>query len=221
MKKRITEAVGIFAAIIAIIAGIIIAMKLWDDNRVVYEIDGEYYSVQDGTMELALITEDGVENLQYFTRLTDLTVTPYKYQRYKAVNTSDAEQEAQLRERVEYSFGDYTDVEDISFLDGLTGLKKLNIEGCAVSDISVISQMTKLTELSLEDTKVEDLSPLAGLDCLETLNISGIPAEDFSVLTELEGLKTVTVTADKLTEDIEGCLSEKGVVIKIDGAESE
>lgn len=197
MQKRIIEAVAILAVLAAGIIAVNFVLEALDQNPIAYQIDGRYYSVSDGSAELALITEDGLENLQKLTRMTELTITPYKYQRFIAVNAETPEEEELLRKRIEYSFGDYTDVTDISFLENMTWIEKLSIEGCAVNDISALSGMTGLTELSLCNTLVSNLSVLQCFPQLETLNIAYIPAEDYSVLGELPSLKTVYLSKDQ------------------------
>ncbi len=202
MKKRIFEAVTIFAVLIVAVVLINVTMSYFSDNPVAYEIDGEYIAVGDGTVELYLITEDGLENLIYLTRMTTLTISPYKYERYISVNTTSEDDVATLKEWAEENFGSYTDVCDISFLDGITWLNKLYLDGCAVTDISVIECMSELSELSLKDTSVYDISVLSSLENLAVLDIRGANIDNLEILLECKSLATVYADEGQISDDI-------------------
>ncbi len=74
------------------------------------------------------------------------------------------------------------DISDISTLQGLTSLKRLNLESTQVSDLSPLQNLTSLMRLDLERTQVSDLSPLRGLTHLERLDLGGAQVSDLSPL---------------------------------------
>ena len=82
-----------------------------------------------------------------------------------------------------------TDVEDIAFLSGLSGVQRLYLDKTRVKDLSPIDGMSSLLLLSVDGTAVTDLTPLNGLHNLEILSICDTKIEDLTPLHELKKLK--------------------------------
>ncbi|MEM7269188.1 MAG: leucine-rich repeat domain-containing protein, partial [Pseudomonadota bacterium] len=64
----------------------------------------------------------------------------------------------------------YTNIADISPLEGATALQSLNLWNTQVADISPLEGATALQTLDLAGTQVADISPLEGATALQSLN---------------------------------------------------
>lgn len=221
MKKRIIEAVFILAAVIVAFFLLNISMDFFSDNPLMYEIDGEYYSAGDKNISLTLMTEEGLENLSKLDRMESLSISPYKYKITDSLTVEDEAFVQDISKQTEEVFSYCTDLEDISFLGGITWLKKLSIEGCKCSDISCLSEMAELTSLNIKNTEVTDLSVLSKLNKLEILNIENIPAEDISAVMELKSLKKLYVSKGQLSDGQRDELKSRGVEITVENEETD
>lgn len=73
-------------------------------------------------------------------------------------------------------------VSSLEGLEGLTGLRILEIPRTAVTDLSPLEACKNLERLDLRRTQVTDLSPLAGCDSLKVLYLGRADVEDFTPL---------------------------------------
>lgn len=78
--------------------------------------------------------------------------------------------------------------DDLTPLQGLTGLRWLYLGNTDVSDLSPLARLTDMRDLELSGTKVTDLSPLTGMTNLRRLHIDHTPVSDVSPLAELTNL---------------------------------
>ena len=76
MKKRAVEAFAVLAALIALFAAVNFIAKSTEENTV--KIDGDFYNTGISELSLTLMTEEGLDNLAKFPRLTSLKITPFK-----------------------------------------------------------------------------------------------------------------------------------------------
>lgn len=74
----------------------------------------------------------------------------------------------------------------------------LRIEWSSLDDLTVLDGVSGLEELKIGHTHVTDLSPLAKHTGLKRLNIAAVPAKDLSVLKALPLLEEVTVSEDMI-----------------------
>ena len=72
-------------------------------------------------------------------------------------------------------------VEDLSGLELLTGLKRLDLRGNAIADIGPVAAMVSLTFLHLDGNHLKDIAPLAGLP-LQALSLRDNKIEDLGPL---------------------------------------
>ncbi len=79
-------------------------------------------------------------------------------------------------------------LEDLAFLEGMTELTELSLEGNHVKEISSIGKLEKLKALSLRENEVEDIVPLTGLTQLRELDLGENGIGDITALGELTGL---------------------------------
>lgn len=82
----------------------------------------------------------------------------------------------------------HNNIDDLSFLQGLTELKILILAKNRVTDITPLQNLEKLEYLELFMNRITDISPLEGLVNLKDLEISRNKIDDF---TPLEGLASL------------------------------
>ena len=73
-------------------------------------------------------------------------------------------------------------ISDLSPLQGLTQLTRLDLSGNDVSNLSALSGLTALRTLRLYNNPILDISPLAELTQLVDLELSRTPVSDISAL---------------------------------------
>jgi len=90
---------------------------------------------------------------------------------------------------------------DLEPLRSLTGLKKLELDGCDISDIGPLESLTDLTDLSIRSNTFSDISSLRGLTKLEKLALNENPnLTDISAVAELTRLKLLCVDGTSVTD---------------------
>lgn len=93
------------------------------------------------------------------------------------------------------------DLSDISVIEVMLKMKRLNLTLTGVSDIRAVRGLKDLESLDLNLTKVCDLSPLKNLNNLKDLHIYGTPVKDISMLAGLP--KLIDIDAQKTNvEDV-------------------
>ena len=160
------------------------------------------------------MTEEGINELERFHRLNELTVKPYKAEIINSLQTDDPQVIGSVQREIDDVYAHCTDVENVDFLKYLPQLKKLNISYCGTEDISPVALMANLEELDISFTKVSDISLLKGLSNLKRLNISGIPCDDLDPLTAIDSLEYVKLSPETDSKAIEA-LQNKGVKVEI------
>ena len=76
-------------------------------------------------------------------------------------------------------------LEDLSFLTGLSQLTSLNLTFNQISDLTPLASLTGLTHLRLSENQISDVTPLAALINLEQLELHGNQILDFRPLADL------------------------------------
>ncbi len=86
-------------------------------------------------------------------------------------------------------------LEDISFLEGLTGLETLYVGKNAITDISVLRQLTKLKEIDLRQNlfALDDMSIFSQMTGLEYLSIECVHIRSLNGIETLENLKSLNI----------------------------
>lgn len=82
-----------------------------------------------------------------------------------------------------------TMVSDLFPARNLNKLASLDITGTSIKDLSPIQYNTLTRELYLDSSRIASLSPLAGFDALEVLHLSGTPVADLGVIRNLTALR--------------------------------
>ena len=89
--------------------------------------------------------------------------------------------------------------ESYRFLNGKSILD-LRIAWTSLDDLSCLDGVSRLERLEIDHTKVADLSPLARHIDLKVLKLAGLPVSDFRVLLQLPQLEEVHVSPEMRTE---------------------
>lgn len=170
-------------------------------------IDNEYYNINEQELSLLLMTEEGLDELDRFTRLERLTVTPYKTAALMELEASGED----IR-NIPPVYDTYTEIDSLWFLEGMTQLTKLDIACCNVSDSTQISQMKNLKSLNISYNSFTSLDFLAQMDSIENLDITGLEISDYTPLLQMDSLSYLRLDKgiDKPTAD---SLADKGVTI--------
>ena len=92
-------------------------------------------------------------------------------------------------------------ISDVSPLEKLTNLKKLNLEYTPnLWDVSALASLTQLEELGLANTGVSDISALAHLKNLKWLSLSSTDISDVSALASLTQLETLWLNSTDVSD---------------------
>ncbi len=87
------------------------------------------------------------------------------------------------------------DLEDISFLEGLTGLETLYVGKNAITDISILRQLTKLKEIDLRQNlfELDDMTIFSQMTDLEYLSIECVHIRSLNGIETLKNLKSLNI----------------------------
>jgi internalin A len=91
-------------------------------------------------------------------------------------------------------------VSDITPLAKMTQMERLDLEHTKVQDITPLAKMTSLTQLQLDDTPVNDITPLAGLTKLERLSLRNTKVTDLSPLKNLTSLRSLAIEGSPIAD---------------------
>lgn len=216
MKKRAAEALAVLAVLIILFAALNrIGAQI---SEATVKIDGDYYNTGISELSLTLMTEDGLENLAEFPRLTSLKIIPFKEAAANAAigNNTAADENDDARAAILAEYSNCTELSHLEAISNLTGLEKLDVSYCHVTNLEFALQMQSLTSLNIGCTLITDLSPLKKFPRLERLIIYGTPAENLSPLLEIDSLLTVIMSKETAEEfpEIITALTEKGVAVE-------
>ena len=91
---------------------------------------------------------------------------------------------------------------DLSFLSGMTHLKKLDLSGCAIGgDLSVIKTLPALEELTMRGCSISSLSFLEGAPSLKKLDLRSNAVGNLSVLATIPTLQDLELS-DNAVRDL-------------------
>ena len=94
------------------------------------------------------------------------------------------------------------ELSDLSFLTGMTHLKKLDLSGCSLSgDLSVIQTLPALEELTMRGCSISSLSFLEGAPSLKKLDLGSNAVGNLSVLSTIPTLQTLDLS-DNAVRDL-------------------
>ena len=86
-------------------------------------------------------------------------------------------------------------IEDLSFLEGMTRLKKLDLSGSTISaDMSMLKALPALEELNLRGCSISSLAFLEGAPSLKKLDLSSNAVGNLTVLSTIPSLQTLDLS---------------------------
>ncbi len=91
-------------------------------------------------------------------------------------------------------------INDISVLSSLSGLKEISLKNGQISDISVLSNMTQLKKIDLSNNQISDISPLESLTNLKTLSIKNNNISDISALSNSVNMEYLHVENNQISD---------------------
>lgn len=97
--------------------------------------------------------------------------------------------------------------EGMEAIGSLTELRKLTLDGCAITDLTPFTPLTKLTHLTLSNNSIEDIGVLSLMLELEKVKLANNPISSIAGLSTCSKLKTLDITRCGVTSL--GSLSEK------------
>ena len=90
---------------------------------------------------------------------------------------------------------------DLSFLEGMTRLKKLDLSGCAIAaDMSVLKTLPALEELDLRGCSISSLAFLEGAPSLKKLDLSRNAVGNLTVLSTIPTLQTLDLSDNAVSD---------------------
>ena len=89
--------------------------------------------------------------------------------------------------------------EDISALQSLANLRRLNIGGGLLSDLQPLANLTNLETLTLLSSEITDISPLASLTNLTELTLTRNNISDISALSTMAELRRLRISSNPIT----------------------
>jgi len=104
-----------------------------------------------------------------------------------------------LKKLVACGYGN-REINDIRFLETLTGLQTLNLSNNEITDIHFLEKLTGLQTLNLSSNEISDIRFLEKLTELQTLILSSNEISDFRFLERLCALQTLYLSDNKITD---------------------
>lgn len=92
-------------------------------------------------------------------------------------------------------------IEDLSFLEGMTRLKKLDLSGSTISaDMSMLKTLPALEELNLRGCSISSLAFLEGAPSLKKLDLSSNAVGNLTVLSTIPTLQTLGLSDNAVSD---------------------
>jgi Leucine-rich repeat (LRR) protein len=89
---------------------------------------------------------------------------------------------------------------DLTPLQALSGLKKLELTGSDIADLTPLTGLPKLENLSLYGVTVKDFSPLAGCSALKILDVYASKGADYSTLGKLPQVRELNTGMTEIAD---------------------
>ena len=92
-------------------------------------------------------------------------------------------------------------IEDLSFLEGMTRLKSLDLSGCTISgDLSILKTLPALEELNMRSCSVSSLAFLEGAPSLKKLDLGSNAVGNIAVLATIPTLQTLDLSDNAVAD---------------------
>ncbi len=128
-----------------------------------------------------------VSDLSNFTGLKSLTVHNVSGLDFTVLRQLPGLQELDLS-------GCTISTEGLQAIGSLTELRKLTLDGCAITDLAPFTTLTKLTHLTLSNNSIEDIGILSLMLDLEEVKLANNPISSIAALSTCSKLTALDVT---------------------------
>lgn len=170
-------------------------------------LTGKVVGLKVGTATITVYTEDG-----NMAEVCNVNVTNPDIVTFEDINLEKA-----VRESIDKPTGDLlkSDVKkiitldagsdsiyDISGIENLINLQRLNLGSNQISDISDLEGLTRLTSLHLSNNQINNIDTLKSLTKLTSLNLSGNQINDISLLETLTKLTNLSISENQINDII-------------------
>ena len=109
----------------------------------------------------------------------------------------------------------FGNLESLTGLFGLSDLEELDFGASELNDITGIEKLTGLKKVYLDWNFIEDLSMLSKLDQLEELSIRDLPVKDYTPLLQCPKLRKIICYDEKQKQEIETQLGDCGIEVSL------
>ncbi len=131
-------------------------------------------------------------DLSHFTGLTTLTIQNVSGLDFSVLSQLTALQTLDLS-------GCTISSGSLDAIAGLTGLRVLRLNNCALTDINALSQLTALTELQLANNSLTDIGVTSLMLDLETVTLTNNPVTSIAGLSACTKLKSLDISGCSVT----------------------
>ena len=131
-------------------------------------------------------------DLSHFTGLTTLTIQNVSGLDFSVLSQLTALQTLDLS-------GCTISTGSLDAIAGLTGLRVLRLNNCALTDINALSQLTALTELQLANNSLTDIGVTSLMLDLETVTLTNNPITSIAGLSACTKLKSLDISGCSVT----------------------
>ena len=131
-------------------------------------------------------------DLSHFTGLTTLTIQNVSGLDFSVLSQLTSLQTLDLS-------GCTISTGSLEAIAGLTGLRVLRLNNCALTDINALSQLTALTELQLANNSLTDIGVTSLMLDLETVTLTNNPVTSIAGLSACTKLKSLDISGCSVT----------------------
>ena len=131
-------------------------------------------------------------DLSHFTGLTTLTIQNVSGLDFSVLSQLTSLQTLDLS-------GCTISTGSLDAIAGLTGLRVLRLNNCALTDINALSQLTALTELQLANNSLSEIGVMSLMLDLETVTLTNNPITSIAGLSACTKLKSLDISGCSLT----------------------
>ena len=131
-------------------------------------------------------------DLSHFTGLTTLTIQNVSGLDFSVLSQLTSLQTLDLS-------GCTISTGSLDAIAGLTGLRVLRLNSCALTDINALSQLTALTELQLANNSLTDIGVTSLMLDLETVTLTNNPVTSIAGLSACTKLKSLDISGCSVT----------------------
>ena len=131
-------------------------------------------------------------DLSHFTGLTTLTIQNVSGLDFSVLSQLTSLQTLDLS-------GCTISTGSLDAIAGLTGLRVLRLNNCALTDINALSQLTALTELQLANNSLTDIGVTSLMLDLETVTLTNNPVTSIAGLSACTKLKSLDISGCSVT----------------------